>query len=84
MLNWFKYEIRQYTTSDIQLSDFKPYLDRITLLNGEASKGSFPQDVNNYIAEQTGLDIVEIPGGHLGYVQDPEGFAKVLLKVWAK
>lgn len=84
MLNWFKYEIRQYTTSDIQLSDFKPYLDRITLLNGEASKGSFPQDVNNYIAKQTGLDIVEIPGGHLGYVQDSEGFAKVLLETWAK
>lgn len=83
MQNWFLYEIRQYTSSNITLEDFKPYLDRITLLNGTDSHGSFPQTVNDYIASELGLDIVEIPGGHLGYVQKPEGFAKVLLNTWA-
>ena len=70
MLGWFKYEIRQYT-------------DIITLLNGTASKGSFPQEVNFFISEETGIKIIDIPGGHLGYVQDSEGFAKVLLEMWA-
>ncbi|MHD0396533.1 alpha/beta fold hydrolase [Staphylococcus simulans] len=83
MQNWFLYEIRQYTSSNITLDDFKPYLDRITLLNGTDSHGSFPQKVNEYIASELGLNIVEIPGGHLGYVQKPEGFAKVLLNNWA-
>lgn len=83
MQNWFLYEIRQYTSSNITLEDFKPYLDRITLLNGTDSHGSFPQTVNDYIASELGLDIVEIPGGHLGYVQKPEDFAKVLLNTWA-
>lgn len=82
MLGWFKYEIRQYTESDISIEDFKKHKDIITLLNGTASKGSFPQEVNFYIHQETDIDIVDIPGGHLGYVQEPEGFAKVLLELW--
>lgn len=82
MLGWFKYEIRQYTESDISIDDFKKYKDIITLLNGTASKGSFPQEVNFFISEETGIKIIDIPGGHLGYVQEPEGFANVLLELW--
>ncbi|MFO8390501.1 hypothetical protein R6L66_14325, partial [Staphylococcus aureus] len=26
---------------------------------------------------------VGIPGGHLGYIQKPEGFADVLLNMWS-
>ena len=82
MLGWFKYEIRQYTESDISIEDFKKHKDIITLLNGTASKGSFPLEVHFYIHQETDIDIVDIPGGHLGYVQEPEGFAKVLLELW--
>ncbi|TDL98102.1 alpha/beta hydrolase [Macrococcus brunensis] len=82
MQNWFKYEIRQYTTSDINLDEFRPYLDKITLLNGTDSKGSFPQDVNAYISKELGINIIDIPGGHLGYVQKPAGFAEVIQSIW--
>ncbi|MDU0449109.1 alpha/beta hydrolase [Staphylococcus haemolyticus] len=83
MLGWFKYEIRQYTESDISIDGFKKHKDIITLLNGTASKGSFPQEVNFFISEETGIKIIDIPDGHLGYVQDSEGFAKVLLEMWS-
>ena len=46
---WSEFEIRQYTHSDITLDDFTKYSDKITLLNGTDSRGSFPQDVNFYI-----------------------------------
>ena len=69
MMNWFKYEIRQYTESDISIEDFSKHKELITLLNGTDSKGSFPQDVNFYISKHTGIDIIDIPGGHLGYAQ---------------
>ena len=82
MLYWFKCEIRQYTSSDISMEDFKTHLNRIVLLNGTDSKGSFPQDVNQYISQQLNLPIVEIPGGHLGYVQKPKGFSETLLSIW--
>ena len=37
---------------------------------GPDSRGSFPQDVNFYINKETGIPIVDIPGGHLGYIQN--------------
>ncbi|HGZ5398814.1 TPA: alpha/beta fold hydrolase [Staphylococcus aureus] len=79
---WLEFEIRQYTHSNITLDDFTKYSDKITLLNGTDSRGSFPQDVNFYINKETGIPIVDIPGGHLGYIQKPEGFADVLLNMW--
>ena len=82
MLGWFKYEIRQYTESDISIEDLNQHKDIITLLNGTDSKGSFPQEVNFFIKDETGIEIVDIPGGHLGYIQKPEGFAEVLLNIW--
>lgn len=82
MMFWAEYEIRQYTHSDIKLEDLSQYKDIITLLNGNDSKGSFPQDVNFYIAKQTGIKIVDIPGGHLGYIQKPEGFSETILSIW--
>ncbi|WP_086428616.1 alpha/beta hydrolase [Staphylococcus cornubiensis] len=82
MMFWAAYEIRQYTHSDITVADLAQHADIITLLNGTDSKGSFPQEVNAYLHEQAQLDLLDIPGGHLGYVQKPEGFANVLLKMW--
>lgn len=82
MQNWFKYEIRQYTTSNIELELFEDNQSKITLLNGTDSRGSFPQDVNFYIHEQTGVPIVDIAGGHLGYVQKPEQFAEGVKTLW--
>ena len=38
MLGWFKYEIRQYTESDISIEDLNQHKDIITLLNGTDSK----------------------------------------------
>lgn len=81
MKHWFRYEIRQYTTSDITIDDLKMYKERIVLLNGLESKNSFPQAVNQYIADQLSLTIEDVSGGHLGYVQRPEAFAEQLIKV---
>jgi pimeloyl-ACP methyl ester carboxylesterase len=82
MMFWVEYEIRQYTHSDIKLSDLAQYNDKIVLFNGTDSIGSFPQDVNFYINEQTDIKLLDIPGGHLGYIQKPDGFAEVLLNTW--
>ena len=41
-----------------------------------------PQEVNFFISEETGIKIIDIQVV-AGYVQDSEGFAKVLLEMWA-
>ncbi|MTV81475.1 alpha/beta fold hydrolase [Secundilactobacillus folii] len=76
--HWFKYEVRQYTSSPMDIEGFKKSRDRIHLLNGTDSVGSYPQKVNQFLANYLQLPIYDIPGGHLGYAQKPEGFATTL------
>ncbi|EUJ23382.1 haloacid dehalogenase [Listeria grandensis FSL F6-0971] len=79
---WFRYEIRQYTSREIDFNAFKQHRDKIRLLNGTDSKGSFPQDVMHVISDYLDLPIYDIPGAHLGYIQKPEGFATTLMALF--
>ncbi|KRM58771.1 hypothetical protein C5L31_000564 [Secundilactobacillus malefermentans] len=78
MKYWFQYEIRQYTSRKMDIDKLKQYRDRISLLNGTDSRGSYPQDVNQFLAKYWDVTIYDIPGAHLGYAQKPEGFATTL------
>ncbi|MBC2149598.1 alpha/beta fold hydrolase [Listeria booriae] len=79
---WFRYEIRQYTSREMDFNAFKQHRDKIRLLNGTDSKGSFPQDVMHGISDYLDLPIYDIPGAHLGYIQKPEGFATTLMALF--
>ncbi|MBC1231799.1 alpha/beta hydrolase [Listeria booriae] len=79
---WFRYEIRQYTSREIDFNAFKQHRNKIRLLNGTDSKGSFPQDVMHGISDYLDLPIYDIPGAHLGYIQKPEGFATTLMALF--
>ncbi|BAN06194.1 hypothetical protein [Levilactobacillus brevis] len=82
MQYWFKYEIRQYTSRQIDIDQLKKYRDQISLLNGTDSLGSYPQMVNHFLADYWHVTIYDIPGGHLGYAQKPEGFATTLAAIF--
>ncbi|KRM72973.1 alpha/beta fold hydrolase [Lacticaseibacillus brantae] len=81
MQYWFKYEIRQYTSRKIDIDLLKQYRDKISLLDGTDSRGSYPQMVNDFLAQYWDVTIYDIPGGHLGYAQKPEGFGTTLAAV---
>lgn len=49
---------------------------------GLIPKVLFLKKLTSILKDETGINIVDIPGGHLGYIQKPEGFAEVLLKIW--
>lgn len=78
MKHWFQYEIRQYTSRQINIKQLSQFRSQIHLLNGTDSRGSYPQTVNQFLSQYWDLPIYDIPGGHLGYVQKPEGFATTL------
>lgn len=82
ILFWAKYEIRQYTHSNMTIENLASNKDKITLLTGEESNGNFVYNVNQYIAEQLDIDVVETPGGHFGYVKQPAAFRTVILSAW--
>jgi len=81
MMYWFKYEIRQYSSRKIDIAQLKQYRDKISLLDGTDSRGSYPQTVNDFLAKYWNVTIYDIPGAHLGYAQKPEGFGTTLAAV---
>ncbi|WP_127849422.1 alpha/beta fold hydrolase [Lacticaseibacillus hulanensis] len=78
MMYWFKYEIMQYTSQEIDWEVFKANRDKVRLLVGTDSVGSLPPVVTRAIAKDIAVPVTVIPGGHMGYVQKPEGFAETL------
>ncbi|ANK61438.1 alpha/beta hydrolase [Loigolactobacillus backii] len=80
---WFENEIRQYTSRQIDFSVLEQHRDKLVLLVGTGSTGSFPAEVTTDISSKLNVPITAVPAGHLGYAQEPEGFAKVLKKVLA-
>ncbi len=77
-LFWINFEIRQYTSRAISLETFTANRDKLVLLNGTDSGDSFPHHVMEDLSAKINVPITLIPGGHLGYAQKPEEFAKVI------
>ncbi|MFL2028251.1 alpha/beta hydrolase [Loigolactobacillus zhaoyuanensis] len=75
---WFENEIRQYTSRKIDFAVLVAHKDQLVLFVGDASNGSFPVEATTDIATKLNVPLTHIPGGHLGYAQDPKGFAAVL------
>lgn len=82
MENWFEYELRQYSASQLTIEKLRMLKEKIILLNGTDAAGSFPQEVNNYLATALSIEINKTQGGHLGYVQEPHDFAETLKKIY--
>ncbi|AVL00746.1 alpha/beta fold hydrolase [Pediococcus inopinatus] len=80
---WFENEIRQYTSRKIDFSIFEKNRDKLVFFAGTGSNNSFPVEITTDIATKVNVPVTQIPGGHLGYAQLPEGFAEVLKKVLA-
>ncbi|MER7186331.1 alpha/beta fold hydrolase [Streptomyces hyaluromycini] len=50
-------------------------LPRLTIAAGVDSKGQLLYRTAEFVAEHTGATFTEFPGGHLGVLEDPAGFA---------
>ncbi len=51
---------------------------RVVIAAGAASRAEFPHRTARALAERLGTPLVEFPGGHVGFLSDPEEFASVL------
>jgi hypothetical protein len=54
---------------------------QLVLAGGHDSQDQLTNQPNKGLAQNLGLDIVELPGGHLGYLSNPGEFAKELLNL---
>jgi acetyltransferase/esterase len=76
---WFEHELRQYPTADLDLDALKGHADRIMLTAGRESRGYPTYQVNVKLGKKLGLDLIELPGGHVGLLTQPAEFAGELL-----
>jgi pimeloyl-ACP methyl ester carboxylesterase len=53
---------------------------RVVVAGGTASKGEFPQRTAAALAGRLGTPLLDFPGGHVGFLTEPRGFASVLTR----
>ena len=76
---WMEHELRQYPRTDLDTGALTARRDRLVLASGRESRGHLTYRPNEVLARKLGLDILELPGGHLGYVTKPAQFATELM-----
>lgn len=77
---WFEHELRQYTSHSIDVNNLKKHRDQILLVGGQESHGYPTYRVNEMLAKSLNKSVVDLPGGHVGYMAQPKEFAEALLR----
>lgn len=75
---WFEHELRQYPAVALDFRALTASANRIVLAVGRESAGYPCSAATKELGKQLGRDVVELPGGHVGFLSDPAVFARVL------
>ncbi len=76
---WMEHELRQYPRFELDLDALAAHTRRLMLACGRDSQNQMTCQPNKVLARRLGLDIVDLPGGHLGFMFSPTEFAKELM-----
>ncbi len=77
---WFEHELRQYPAADLDLNALNARADQIVPAAGRESRGRPAHEASVELAKKLGRDLVELPGGHIGFVTHPAQFARELVQ----
>jgi pimeloyl-ACP methyl ester carboxylesterase len=78
---WFEHELRQYTRAALDLTALRAAKDQLVLVGGHDSREYFPYRPNTVLAEILHLQVIDFPGGHVGYATRAPEFAEQLASV---
>jgi hypothetical protein len=76
---WLEREPRQYPRVELDVEALTTHADRLILAGGRESKQQVSYQPNTVLAAKLGKNIVDLPGGHLGFLTHPTEFARELL-----
>ena len=79
-LFWFEFELRQYPLSKVDIEGLLALKEKFVPSVGVESGNEVGVAPIACIAGALGREILRLPGGHLGFVTDPEAWAKDFLK----
>lgn len=79
---FFGYEIAAYTAVNETMQELVELKDKFVMDIGD--KCNIPScNISTNLASEVGVDLYVTPGGHLGYVSEPEGFAGKISSIFA-
>ena len=81
---WFEHELRQYPAVDLDLDTLTAHADQIVPVVGRESLGRPTYEVNVELGKKLGQDVIELPGGHVGYVTQSAEFAREFVQSLAR
>jgi hypothetical protein len=81
---WFEHELRQYPAVHLDLDALKAHADRIAPAVGQESRGYPAYKADVELGKKLSRDLIELPGGHVGYVTQHAEFAHELVQALAR
>ncbi len=78
---WMEHELRQYPRAELDLDALTAHARQIVLVGGHDSQDQMTYQPSKVLAQKLGTEIVNLPGGHLGFMAYPAEFAQRLLDV---
>lgn len=75
---WMEHELRQYPRTSIDVAALRELSGRVVPAGGRESHEQWPYRPNTVLAERLHLEMVDFPGGHVGYGTHPSEFANAL------
>ena len=79
--HWFQHELRQYPATAFDDARLLAARDRLVFLAGEEAAALFPHRIAVLFAEQLGVPLEVLPGGHVGFAALAPEFAEALCRV---
>lgn len=76
---WIEHEVRQYPRVQLDLAALAKHTRQIVLIGGWDAQDKVSYQSNKVLARQLGLNLIDFPGGHLGFITSPAEFAKELM-----
>ena len=78
---WMEHELRQYPRVDLDLAALAARCRQLVLAGGHDSIDLMTSQPNRVLAGKLGLEVIDFPGGHLGFLAYPDEFARELIHV---
>jgi pimeloyl-ACP methyl ester carboxylesterase len=79
-LFWFEFELRQYPCADLDMDSLVKLKEKIIPAAGTDSGMGVGVAPTAAIAGAVGKDILRLPGGHVGFVTQPEAWSRALVE----
>ncbi|KAH0274049.1 alpha/beta-hydrolase, partial [Aureobasidium melanogenum] len=79
-LFWFEFELRQYPCSDLDVAALVKLKEKLVPAAGVDSGDGVGVAPVAAIAAASGRDVLRLPGGHIGFMTQPQAWSEALVK----